>query len=119
MRDHLYFVYMLASAPQGTLYVGVTNDLLRRVTRHRDGSIPGFTKKYGVKRLVRYGRHGDINAAIAREKRLKRWRRDWKRALIEQENPHRIDLYPGMVGVGPGSRSADALLGRDDNEKRQ
>jgi putative endonuclease len=63
MRDHFYFVYMLASKPQGTLYVGVTNDLLRRVTEHREGLVPGFTKKYGVKKLVWFERHGDIYVA--------------------------------------------------------
>ena len=97
MREHIYFVYMLASAPQGTLYVGVTNDLLRRVCEHREGIVSGFTKKYGVKKLVWYEVHGDIREAIVREKQLKRWRRDWKRSLIESENPHWLDLYPGLV----------------------
>ena len=97
MRDQTYFVYMLASAPQGTLYVGVTNDLRRRVTEHRDGAVPGFTKKYGVKKLVWFERHGDIHVAIAREKALKRWRRDWKRSLIEQDNPHWADLYTDLL----------------------
>lgn len=119
MRDHLYFVYMLASKPQGTLYVGVTNDLVRRVFEHREGLVPGFTKRYGVTRLVWFERHGDVNEAIAREKRLKRWRRDWKRNLIEADNPHWTDLYPELTTVGPGSRSALALLGRDDNLMRK
>ena len=100
MRDHVYFVYMLSSKPQGTLYIGITNDLLRRVTEHREGLVPGFTKKYGVKRLVWFERHGDIRGAIAREKKLKRWRRDWKRSLIETDNPHWADLYPGLLGGG-------------------
>jgi putative endonuclease len=100
MRDHVYFVYMLASKPQGTLYVGVTNDLLRRVTEHREGLVPGFTKKYGVKTLVWFERHGDIREAIAREKRLKRWHRDWKRTLIETDNPRWADLYGGLLGHG-------------------
>jgi len=92
MRDHLYFVYMLASDHYGTLYVGVTNDLGRRVCQHREGLVPGFTKKYGVKMLVWFERHGDIREAIAREKTLKRWRRDWKISLIEADNPHWTDL---------------------------
>ena len=104
MRDHEYFVYMLASKPQGTLYVGVTNDLMRRVYEHREGLLPGFTKKYGVKMLVWYSAYGDINDAIACEKRIKRWRRDWKKNLIEQDNPHWVDLYPALSNAG--SRTA-------------
>lgn len=103
MRNFQYYVYMLASKPQGTLYVGVTNDLIRRVVEHRSGLVPGFTKKYGVTKLVWYERHGDIREAIAKEKRLKRWRRDWKRTLIETDNPHWADLYPALSGMGPGS----------------
>jgi len=100
MRDHLYFVYILASKPQGTLYVGVTNDLVRRVAEHRAGEVQGFTKKYDVKMLVWYERHGDINEAILREKRLKRWHRDLKRSLIEQDNPRWADLYPALLDRG-------------------
>ena len=118
MREHIYFVYMMASKPQGTLYVGMTNDLIRRAYEHREGLIPGFTKRYGVKHLVWFEVHGDVNEAIAREKRLKRWRRDWKRSLIEADNPHWSDLYPGLTKVGPGARSAQALLGRDDKMVR-
>jgi len=70
MRDHAYFVYMLASGRYGTLYIGVTNDLLRRVTEHREGLVPGFTRRYGVKRLVWYEQHADIRDAITREKTL-------------------------------------------------
>jgi putative endonuclease len=97
MRDHIYFVYMLASQPQGTLYTGVTNDVLKRARQHRDGVVSGFTKKYGVKKLVWFETHGDIREAIAREKQIKRWRRDWKRSLIEKDNPHWADLYPGLL----------------------
>jgi putative endonuclease len=104
VRDHCYFVYMLASGPQGTLYVGVTNDLMRRAYEHREGLVPGFTKKYGVNRLVWYQIYGDINEAIAQEKRLKRWRRDWKKNLIERDNPRWVDLYPGLLNAG--SRTA-------------
>ena len=114
MRDHRYFVYILANKPQGTLYVGVTNDLVRRVTEHRDGVVPGFTKRYSVHMLVWFEEYGDIQDAIAQEKRLKRWRRDWKRNLIERENPHWADLYPAIVGVGPGSARHCVPLGRDD-----
>lgn len=99
MRDHRYFVYMLASKPQGTLYIGVTNDLMRRVSEHREGLISGFTKKHAVHRLVWFEEYGDINDAIAQEKRLKRWHRDWKRTLIEQNNPYWSDLFPGLSGI--------------------
>jgi len=100
MREHRYFVYMLASRPQGTLYVGVTNDLARRVTEHKEGLVEGFTKRYGVDKLVWFEEFGEIQEAIAKEKRLKRWRRDWKRSLIEADNPHWVDLYPALVGRG-------------------
>jgi putative endonuclease len=100
MRDHRYFVYMLASKAQGTLYVGVTNDLARRVTEHREGAVPGFTRKYEVHRLVWFEEFGDINEAIVQEKRLKRWHRDWKRSLIEEKNPHWSDLYPALFDGG-------------------
>jgi putative endonuclease len=98
MRDHAYFVYMLASGHYGTLYVGVTNDVFRRVAEHREGAVPGFTRRYGVKQLVWYEEHADIHDAIAREKTLKRWRRDWKIALLEKENPRWNDLYPELAG---------------------
>jgi putative endonuclease len=75
MRDHVYWVYILASRRNGTLYTGVTSDLTGRVQAHREGLIPGFTKKYGVKLLVYYELHHDINVAILREKRIKRWQR--------------------------------------------
>ena len=87
-----YFVYMLASQRNGTLYVGVANDLARRVEEHLSGAVPGFTKKHGVKRLVWYEPHDDVLAAIAREKALKKWRRAWKVALIEDANPEWNDL---------------------------
>lgn len=113
MRDHRYFVYMLASRAQGTLYVGVTNDLIRRVTEHREGAVLGFTEKYHVHKLVWFDEYGDINDAIAQEKRLKRWRRDWKRSLIERENPGWLDLYPALAGVGPTPVQAKEPLGRN------
>ena len=100
MRDHVYFVYMLASGHYGTLYVGVTNDLHRRAYQHREGLVPGFTKKYNVKKLVWFEMYRDIREAIAQEKRLKRWRRDWKISLIEENNPHWIDLYPSLFDDG-------------------
>jgi putative endonuclease len=99
MREHLYFVYILASHRNGTLYVGVTNDVLRRVREHKTDLIEGFTKKYGIHRLVWFETHNDIHTAIAREKRLKRWNRAWKLKLIEKENSGWNDLYDRMLGV--------------------
>lgn len=117
MREHRYFVYMLASGPQGTLYIGVTNDLIRRVSEHREGMVAGFTKKYQVHQLVWFEEFGDINDAIAQEKRLKHWRRDWKRSLIERANPGWLDLYPTLAGMGPGSAQPFGPLGRDDRQR--
>jgi putative endonuclease len=90
------YVYILASNPQGTLYVGVTNNLARRVAEHKAKLVPGFTKKYGVDKFVYFEQFEDNLAAIAREKKLKRWRRDWKRSLTEEQNPHWQDLFPGL-----------------------
>ena len=89
----VYYVYILASRINGTLYVGVTNDLLRRTTEHREHLLKGFTKKYGVSRLVHYETFGDITEAIRREKQLKNWKRSWKIQLIEATNPRWDDLY--------------------------
>ena len=95
--SHDYFVYMLASRRNGTLYTGVTNDLARRVSEHRDGFVPGFTREYGVKMLVWFEHHTDIEQAILREKRIKRWRRAWKLNLIETANPDWRDLYADLL----------------------
>ena len=88
-----YFVYMLASGRLGTLYVGVTNDLSRRIFEHKERLRKGFASKYGVTRLVWYDSYDQITEAIAREKELKKWRRDWKIRLIEEMNPGWEDLY--------------------------
>jgi putative endonuclease len=86
------YVYILASKKNGTLYIGVTNDLERRIAEHKAGMIPGFTKKYNVKMLVWFEEYQGINEAIQREKQLKNWTRAWKIALIEQTNPEWRDL---------------------------
>ena len=93
-----YFVYMLAGSKHGTLYIGVTGDLLKRVWEHRESMAEGFTKKYSVHKLVWYEAHQEIEAAIIREKRLKAWKRDWKIRLIEEDNPdwHDLSLDPGQ-----------------------
>ena len=80
----------------GTLYIGVTNDLVRRVHEHKSGDIPGFTRQHSVDRLVYYEIHPEIEAAITREKQLKTWQRAWKIRLIEEDNPHWDDLYPSI-----------------------
>lgn len=95
--DRIYYVYILASRIGGTLYIGVTNDLLRRVGEHREGVVAGFTKKYRVHRLVYFEVFDDIEAAITREKQLKGWNRAWKIRLIEKDNPNWDDLYPALV----------------------
>jgi putative endonuclease len=90
-----YFVYILASKRNGTLYVGVTNDLDRRIREHREGTADGFTKKYGVHRLVHFEAFGEIDDAIRRETRLKKWKRQWKIDLIQSANVEWRDLHRG------------------------
>jgi putative endonuclease len=91
------YVYILASGRYGTLYIGVTSDLLKRIWLHREGLAEGFTKRYGVKYLVWYEMHDDIMSAITREKQLKEWKRGWKIELIHESNPHWRDLYLELV----------------------
>lgn len=97
------WVYIMASQRNGTLYIGVTNDLARRIYEHREGLIPGFTKKYGVRMLVWNCRFDDIRSAISEEKRLKAWKRRWKLELIERENPNWRDRYDDIVGFARAS----------------
>ena len=92
-----YYVYILESKRNGTLYVGVTNNLVRRVYEHRNGLVDGFTKKYGVKDLVYFEETNDVKEAIIREKRLKTWKRKWKIELIEKSNPNWLDLYNEII----------------------
>lgn len=88
-----YYVYILASQKKGTLYIGMTNNLLRRVYEHKKKLVEGFTKKYGIDILIYFEETNDVNSAIHREKQLKRWKRDWKIELIENINPEWKDLY--------------------------
>ena len=90
------FTYLLSSKPHGTLYVGSTADLLRRVCEHKIKAIAGFTAKYGVDRLVWFELHESLAAAARRERQIKEWKRAGKIALIERDNPHWIDLYPSL-----------------------
>ena len=92
-----YFVYMLASKPNGTLYIGVTNDLVRRVHEHQHQRNDGFTARYGVRHLVWFESTESIEAAIQREKQLKNWKRDWKIVLIEKDNLAWEDLYSKIL----------------------
>jgi putative endonuclease len=92
-----YYVYILANHKCGTLYVGVTNDLIRRVQEHKSGIIQGFTKRYRIDQLVYFEDTPEVDIAITREKQLKKWSRAWKIELIEQNNPQWLDLYPDLV----------------------
>ncbi|WP_437881240.1 GIY-YIG nuclease family protein [Pseudomonas sp. LRF_L74] len=90
-------VYILASQRNGTLYVGVTSNLSKRIWEHRNDCVEGFTQRYGVHRLVHYEMHESMLAAVAREKQLKKWRREWKLSLIEAGNPDWQDLWEEIV----------------------
>lgn len=92
-----YYVYILATQLNGTLYIGVTNDLVRRVYEHKNNFVSGFSKQYHVHKLVYYEETTDIKSAIMREKQLKKWNRDWKIALIESKNPNWDDLYNEII----------------------
>jgi len=109
MRDLQPTVYLLASRRNGTLYVGVTSALIKRMAEHRDGLIEGFTKDYGVNRLVWFEQHATMDAAILREKRIKKWKREWKINLIREQNADwrdlAVDLGLGMLPPIPSHRS--------------
>lgn len=92
-----YFVYILASERNGTLYIGVTSDLVKRIWEHKNKLADGFTEKYGADKLVYYEETSDVNSAIAREKQLKNWQRKWKLELIEKNNPQWEDLYNKII----------------------
>jgi putative endonuclease len=106
-------VYILASRRNGTLYTGVTSDLLKRIWEHRSGLAEGFTKRYGVHRLVYFDIHDYLTEAIRREKQIKKWRRAWKIDLIERTNPQWHDLWPTIVG---GGGMDSRLRGNDGKE---
>jgi putative endonuclease len=91
--EKLFAVYILASKRNGTLYIGVTSNLPKRIWEHREGVVEGFTQEYGVKTLVWYEVHDNAESAITREKRLKKWNRIWKLRLIEETNPEWRDLF--------------------------
>ncbi len=91
------YVYILASNRNGTLYVGVTNNLIKRAYEHKNNLVEGFTKQYGVHQLVYFEQTDDINSAITREKQIKKWRRQWKLELIEEKNPEWKDLFLDLI----------------------
>jgi putative endonuclease len=97
-----YAVYLMTNRPRGVFYVGVTSDLAGRVWKHRNGTLDGFTKRYNLTRLAWFEVHSDIEAAIYREKQLKRWRREWKIALVEKDNPDWLDLWSRIDGSVDG-----------------
>ncbi len=96
MREAAY-VYIMTNKPYGTLYVGVTSDLVKRVWEHREGFVKGFTKEHGLKSLVWYEQHASMVEAITREKQIKKWHRDWKVNLIQEMNPNWDDLYGSIT----------------------
>jgi putative endonuclease len=101
-----YFVYILASGLYGTLYIGVTNDLHRRILEHRKGRVPGFTKRYRVTKLMYFEEFAHVAEAILRERSLKEWPRAWKINLIEHDNPYWQDLFPALFGAEPDTAAS-------------
>lgn len=99
MREKQFYVYILASRPNGAIYIGVTSDLIKRVYEHKTGTITGHTSKYDIKQLVHYEIFGNAELAIEREKRLKKWTRPMKNDLITRNNPCWEDLYPSLAQV--------------------
>lgn len=96
-----YFLYIMASKKNGTLYVGVISDIIKRVYEHKEGIIKGFTSQYDIKTLVYYEVFKDVEEAIKREKNVKAWKRDWKLKIIEEKNPDWLDLYDDITGSQP------------------
>ena len=92
-----FYVYILANKRNGILYLGVTSNIVQRVWQHKNSMVAGFTRNYGIKILVYYEVHGNAEAAITREKQIKKWRRAWKLQLIEEKNPHWKDLYEEII----------------------
>ena len=97
MNHHTYYVYIMASKRNGTLYIGVTNDLIRRVYEHKNNLVEGFTNKFRVHKLVYWEQSENVDSALQREKQLKKWNRQWKLALIEEHNANWQDLYEQLL----------------------
>ncbi len=94
---HTSYVYILTNKPNGTLYIGVTSDLVKRIYEHKNKLAEGFSKKYNLDKLVYFEQHENISSAILREKQLKKWNRAWKLRIIEAQNPQWLDLYPSII----------------------
>jgi len=92
-----YYVYILASKKNGTLYIGVTSDLIKRAWQHKNKLVDGFSKKYDINRLIYFEQHQDVKSAILREKQMKKWNRAWKIRLVEKKNPKWQDLYEEII----------------------
>jgi putative endonuclease len=120
MYQKQYYVYILASKKNGTLYTGVTGNLIKRVWQHKNKIADGFTKKYGVDKLVYYETTNDIISAIEREKRIKKWKRQWKIELIAKSNPEWRDLYKDFFkDMDSRFRGNDKEERGNDKEKRE
>ncbi len=111
MKEHSYYVYMMTNKRNGTLYTGVSKDLVRRVYEHKHGILQGFTKRYGLKMLVWFEHHTDVSEAIKREKNIQAWKRQWKLEMIEKSNPNWNDLYEEITGCQPEFTPAKAGAG--------
>ncbi len=109
------FVYMMTNKPDGTLYTGVTNDLVRRSFEHREHAVKGFTDRYNLEKLVWFEQHDGPGEAIRREKAIKRWNRAWKVELIEKENPEWRDLWPEIAGTVVEKTAGDPRIKSEDD----
>ena len=110
-----YYVYFLASRPSGAIYVGVTNDLVRRIYEHKGGAVQGHTKRYRIAQLVHFESYSDVRNALQREKNIKKWPRAWKTRLIVEHNPTWRDLYEDIAGPRPCLPKRDRLVKPGDD----
>ncbi|MCX6166297.1 MAG: GIY-YIG nuclease family protein [Ignavibacteriae bacterium] len=117
MKNQIYFVYILASKKNGTLYIGITNNLIRRIVEHKEKIIKGFTAKYDIDKLVYYETYNYVNDAIKREKDLKEWHRKWKIRLIEKENKEWRDLFYDLVSEEEIKEMKELILIREEEHK--
>ncbi len=113
-REHRYYVYLLTNKNDKVMYVGITNNLERRVHEHKTKMVPGFTEKYNVNKLVYFEETHDVRTAIAREKEIKKWRREKKNNLVVTVNPEWKDLSDGWLEISPCGRDDKSGIGRDD-----
>jgi len=117
MNDRIYYVYILASKKKGTLYIGITNNILRRVLEHKDKILKGFTAKYDVDKLVYFEKYGNVDLAIKREKMLKEWHRKWKIRLIEENNKEWKDLFYDLISKEDIESLREAIKEREEEKK--